>query len=207
MNPSTVGGVLRRSPANSRRNSLENTGILVPNGGGVGAVGRHLSVPPQPPVQPQCRQRHHTGGGRGAGGDVWPLNTDAGLHRSGSWGGVNESEEDVRRAAALAANAANNAADASVQVGNSGHEQSEVPDEDGPLSPAEEDFRRRLAFFFLDPVRKYRARHQFPWKLALQFLKVVLVTAQVLVFGNYRYAHTRYFTDNRIALEHLFLRG
>ena len=34
---------------------------------------------------------------------------------------------------------------------------------------------------------------------------VILVTAQLLVFGYYRYAHSNYYSDNRIGFEHLFL--
>ena len=35
----------------------------------------------------------------------------------------------------------------------------------------EEELRRRLAFHFMDPVEKFIARRQVPWKLLLQFLK------------------------------------
>ena len=35
----------------------------------------------------------------------------------------------------------------------------------------EEALRRRLAFHFMDPVEKFIARRQVPWKLLLQFLK------------------------------------
>ena len=35
----------------------------------------------------------------------------------------------------------------------------------------EEKLRRRLAFHFMDPVEKFIARRQVPWKLILQFLK------------------------------------
>lgn len=70
----------------------------------------------------------------------------------------------------------------------------------------EEKLRRRLAFHFMNPVEKFIARRQVPWKLLLQFLKVILVTAQLLEFGYYRYAHSNYYNDNRIGFEHLFLR-
>ena len=71
----------------------------------------------------------------------------------------------------------------------------------------EESLRRRLAFFFLDPVQKWHARKQIPYKLLLQFIKIFLVTSQVVVYGQYRYARTKYHTDNQIAFEHLFLKG
>ena len=37
-------------------------------------------------------------------------------------------------------------------------------------------------------------------------MSVILVTAQLLVFGYYRYAHSNYYGDNKIGFEHLFLR-
>lgn len=39
------------------------------------------------------------------------------------------------------------------------------------------------------------------------FPQVVIVTSQLCIFGNYRYAHTKYYTDNTITFEHLFLKG
>ena len=39
----------------------------------------------------------------------------------------------------------------------------------------EEELRRRLAFHFMDPVDKFIARRQVPWKLLLQFLKGSLI--------------------------------
>ena len=49
-------------------------------------------------------------------------------------------------------------------------------------------------------------RRQAPWKLILQFWKIILITIQILVFGQFRYAHTNYYNDNHIAFEHLFLK-
>ena len=72
------------------------------------------------------------------------------------------------------------------------------------INEFEEKLRLRLAFHFMDPVQKFIARRQAPWKLMLQFLKVLLVTVQLVVFGYYRYAHTNYYGDNKIGFEHLF---
>lgn len=55
-------------------------------------------------------------------------------------------------------------------------------------SPVEQDMsdklRHHLQFFFMDPMMKWKVRHQFPFKLALQILKIVFITAQVF-FSNY----------------------
>ena len=40
----------------------------------------------------------------------------------------------------------------------------------------------------------------------IQFLKIILVTMQLVIFGNFRYAHTNYYADNEIGFEHLFLK-
>ena len=71
---------------------------------------------------------------------------------------------------------------------------------------SDERLRRNLAFFFMDPVRKFVARRQTPWKLMIQFLKIVLVTFQLVVFGSFRYEHTNYYADNEIGFKHLFLK-
>ena len=82
-----------------------------------------------------------------------------------------------------------------------------VPNNDHPDSGRERKLRKKCAFFFMDPVQKFIARRQAPWKLILQFAKIFLITAQILIFGQFRYAHTNYYKDNHIAFEHLFLRN
>lgn len=42
-----------------------------------------------------------------------------------------------------------------------------------------EKLRRHLQFFFMNPMQKFKVRRQFPFKLALQVLKVIFVTIQV----------------------------
>ena len=79
-----------------------------------------------------------------------------------------------------------------------------VPNNDHPV---ETHLRKKCAFFFMDPVQKFIARRQAPWKLILQFAKIFLITAQILIFGQFRYAHTNYYKDNHIAFEHLFMRN
>ena len=75
-----------------------------------------------------------------------------------------------------------------------------------PQDPLEEGLRRKCAFAFMDPIQKFIARRQTPWKLMLQFAKIILITAQLLVFGQFRYAHTNYYRNNHISFEHLFLK-
>ena len=53
----------------------------------------------------------------------------------------------------------------------------------GAGSPEEEKIKRKLKFFFLNPVEKYYATRKLPWKLCLQILKVFIVTVQLWIFA------------------------
>lgn len=43
----------------------------------------------------------------------------------------------------------------------------------------QEKLQRKLKFFFMNPVEKWRAKGRFPWKLGIQALKLCVVTMQV----------------------------
>lgn len=49
----------------------------------------------------------------------------------------------------------------------------------GTTANAEDDMRRKLKYFFMNPCQKFLAKRRLPWKLLLQLVKVVLVTIQV----------------------------
>ena len=53
----------------------------------------------------------------------------------------------------------------------------------GPGSPEEEKLKRKLKFFFMNPVEKYHATRKIPWKLSIQILKVFIITAQLWIFA------------------------
>lgn len=48
----------------------------------------------------------------------------------------------------------------------------------------EDQLRRKLKFFFMNPCEKFWARGRKPWKLGIQLLKIVMVTIQVSTYGN-----------------------
>ncbi|XP_065784160.1 mucolipin-3 isoform X2 [Muntiacus reevesi] len=57
------------------------------------------------------------------------------------------------------------------------------------ISPSEEllledQMRRKLKFFFMNPCEKFWARGRKPWKLAIQILKIAMVTIQYLQLCN-----------------------
>ena len=121
--------------------------------------------------------------------------------RSGSWG-VNESDEDIRNSYQVSVQ---NPTNQGSNNNNSSASTYELPGFE--TMPAEEKLRRRVAFFFMNPVEKFVARRQTPWKLLLQFVKIILVTTQLVIFGQYRYAHTNFYSDTQITFEHLFFKN
>jgi mucolipin 3 len=67
--------------------------------------------------------------------------------------------------------------------------------------------RKKLRFFFMNPIEKWHAKRRFPFKFIVQVVKIILVTIQLCVFAHNNYMHVNYTWDNRIAFSHLFLRG
>jgi mucolipin len=51
------------------------------------------------------------------------------------------------------------------------------------IDQLEERMRRKLRFFFMNPVEKWQAKRRFPYKFIVQVIKIVLVTAQVWIFS------------------------
>lgn len=75
------------------------------------------------------------------------------------------------------------------------------------LNQVEEKMRRKLQFFFMNPIEKWKAKRKFPYKFVVQVIKIVLVTFQLCLFAHNRYNHVNYTWDNRITFSHLFLFG
>lgn len=71
----------------------------------------------------------------------------------------------------------------------------------------EERMRRKLQFFFMNPIEKWQARRRFPYKFFVQVVKIMLVTIQLCLFAHSRYNHINYTWDNRVTFSHLFLNG
>ncbi|XP_011353875.1 mucolipin-3 isoform X1 [Pteropus vampyrus] len=71
----------------------------------------------------------------------------------------------------------------------------------------EEQMRRKLKFFFMNPCEKFWARGRKPWKLVIQILKLAMVTIQLVFFGLSNQMVVAFKEDNTIAFKHLFLKG
>lgn len=71
----------------------------------------------------------------------------------------------------------------------------------------EDRLRRKLQFFFMNPIEKWQAKRRFPFKFVVQLVKIVLVTMQLCLFAYSSYNHVNYTWDNKITFSHLFLKG
>lgn len=47
-----------------------------------------------------------------------------------------------------------------------------------------ERFRKKLRYFFMNPIDKWKVKGKLPWKLGLQVIKIIIVTLQLLIFGS-----------------------
>ncbi|XP_041133286.1 mucolipin-3 isoform X1 [Polyodon spathula] len=72
---------------------------------------------------------------------------------------------------------------------------------------AEDNFRRKLKFFFMNPCEKFKARGRKPWKLGLQILKIAIITIQLVSFGLSNQMVVAFKEENLMAFKHLFLKG
>ncbi|XP_053326035.1 mucolipin-3-like [Spea bombifrons] len=71
----------------------------------------------------------------------------------------------------------------------------------------EDQLRRKLRFFFMNPCEKFRARGRKPWKLCIQILKIAIVTIQLVLFGLSNQMVVTFKEENTMAFKHLFLEG
>eukprot|EP00066_Takifugu_rubripes_P021571 XP_011610837.1 PREDICTED: mucolipin-1 [Takifugu rubripes] len=70
----------------------------------------------------------------------------------------------------------------------------------------EECLRRKLKYFFMSPCDKYYAKGRKPYKLILQLLKIIIVTAQLVMFGLSNQVVVTFKEENTMTFKHLFLK-
>ncbi|UJR32798.1 hypothetical protein I4U23_020260 [Adineta vaga] len=66
--------------------------------------------------------------------------------------------------------------------------------------------RAKLRYFFMSPCWKWHLKRQFPWKAWFQFIKIIIVTAQLILFGIERQTHVIFVSESNITFHHLFVR-
>lgn len=72
--------------------------------------------------------------------------------------------------------------------------------------PREEALRRKLKYFFMSPCDKYHAKGRKPYKLILQLLKIIIVTAQLVLFGLSNQVVVTFKEENTMTFKNLFLK-
>ncbi|KAI7810975.1 mucolipin-1a isoform X2 [Triplophysa rosa] len=72
--------------------------------------------------------------------------------------------------------------------------------------PEEDALRRKLKYFFMSPCQKYQAKGRKPFKLVLQILKIIIVTAQLVLFGLSNEMVVTFKEENTASFKHLFLK-
>ncbi|XP_077575847.1 mucolipin-1a [Stigmatopora nigra] len=70
----------------------------------------------------------------------------------------------------------------------------------------EEAIRRKLKYFFMSPCDKYHAKGRKPYKLILQLLKIIIVTAQLVLFGLSNQVVVNFKEENTVTFKYLFLK-
>ncbi|KAM7012306.1 mucolipin-3 [Tautogolabrus adspersus] len=66
--------------------------------------------------------------------------------------------------------------------------------------------RRKIKYFFMNPCEKYHARGRKPWKLALQIIKIAIITIQLVSFGLSNQMVVTFKEENLMTFKHLFLK-
>ena len=79
-------------------------------------------------------------------------------------------------------------------------------DEATHVQVGEEVLRRKLSWYFMNPYQKYKLKGRKPWKLVLQFFKIVLITFQATWFAMDLQSVVTFDTDNLAAFRHIFIK-
>lgn len=75
-----------------------------------------------------------------------------------------------------------------------------------PWSYEEDIFRRRLKYFFMNSLDKFRAKKIVPFKVFLQIFKVFIVTYLLIDFGQIRSRHIDFIESSSEALKSFYLK-
>ncbi|XP_065842062.1 mucolipin-3-like [Oscarella lobularis] len=65
----------------------------------------------------------------------------------------------------------------------------------------------RLRYHFTSPFHKFRVHQKRPFKLIVQFTKLIVVTLQLALFAQSSFGDSRFYSDNLSALRHVFVKN
>ncbi|KAM9385769.1 mucolipin-3-like [Pholidichthys leucotaenia] len=69
-----------------------------------------------------------------------------------------------------------------------------------------EHLRKKIKYYFMTPCEKFHARGRKPWKLVLQLIKIVIITAQLVSFGLSNQMVVKFKEENLMTFKHFFLK-
>ncbi|BHF82659.1 Mucolipin-2 [Sparganum proliferum] len=73
------------------------------------------------------------------------------------------------------------------------------------MARTENRMRQRLLDFYMTPCERWRKKGVFPFKMVTQFVKLIAITAQLLLFGSLNSTRVSYGERAVIAFKHLYL--
>lgn len=71
---------------------------------------------------------------------------------------------------------------------------------------AHDRMRKKLRYFFMNPIQKWNAKRRFPWKLCLQVIKIIFASVQLILFGLNSYRYVTQHVEMTTALSRFFLK-
>ncbi|CAK8685590.1 unnamed protein product [Clavelina lepadiformis] len=75
------------------------------------------------------------------------------------------------------------------------------------MNRMEQKIRKELRYFFMNPCQKYKTRKRKPYKLAVQIVKIALVTLQLIIFGGNNQDLVGFMDDNVRVFERILLQN
>ncbi|KAL7055598.1 hypothetical protein AAHC03_022848 [Spirometra sp. Aus1] len=87
----------------------------------------------------------------------------------------------------------------------SGRERSEDEIRARHMARTENRMRQRLLDFYMTPCERWRKKGVFPFKMVTQFVKLIAITAQLILFGSLNSTRVSYGERAVIAFKHLYL--
>lgn len=73
------------------------------------------------------------------------------------------------------------------------------------MHPLSDRIRRKIRMLKMSPIEKWHSKKQMPWKLALQALKIVFVTIQLIIYGHRINKHFQQQTSTLAIMKETFL--
>ncbi|XP_020793774.2 mucolipin-3 [Boleophthalmus pectinirostris] len=78
---------------------------------------------------------------------------------------------------------------------------------DAFVQEKQQNLRRKIKYYFMNPCEKFYARGRKPWKLLLQLIKIVIITVQLVSFGLSNQMVVTFKEENLQTFKHLFLKN